>query len=185
MRRGSAVLLTILPLLSPAYGLPTYFGNDAAVAHANVERSALPGSAVNLDTAEIMKEKRGAEDAIDDSDSEALLEWLPKSKRQSGSSTNSGLTSGSVSLDVGGTSNVPSTDRPGQPDTIANLGSEGSANWLRPIGRPIKLAAREAEAKPNPAVTMELGYIPPSLDTGNGDLNLGGPPVYTRRTPSV
>ncbi|KAL8940321.1 MAG: hypothetical protein Q9216_002876, partial [Gyalolechia sp. 2 TL-2023] len=179
MRRGSAVLLTILPLLSPAYGLPTYFGNDAGVAHANVERAALPEAAVNMD----MNEKRGAEDAIADWENEAVPApaWLPKSKRQT---SNTGLSSGSVSLETGGTPEASSSDgsdAPAMPNTIANVGSEGPANWLRPIGRPIKerdLTAREAEAEP--AVTMELGYIPPALNTG--DMKLGAPPLYKRRT---
>ncbi|KAL9029952.1 MAG: hypothetical protein Q9196_001862 [Gyalolechia fulgens] len=187
MRRGSTVLLTILPLLSPAHGLPAYFGNDAAVAHANVERAALPKPAVSLDTAESMNEKRGVEDATLDWDSEAVPEWLPKSKRQSGSSTNTGLTSSTVSLNVGEIPEIPPVGRIGQPDTIANVGSEGPANWLRPISRPIKerdLAEREAAAQPNPVVTLDMDYIPPVLETG--DMDLGAPPIYRNRgTPFI
>lgn len=185
MRRGSAVLLTILPLLSPAYGLPTYFGNDNAVAHANVERAALPEPALNLDTAEMMNEKRAAEDVISDWESEAVPEWLPKHKRQSTGGSD-GLSSGTVTLDVSGAENPPTTGRVGQPDSISNLGSEGPANWLRPTGQTLKerdLTEREAEAEPNPAVTLDMNYRVPDLDTGN--MNLGAPPIYKRRVLSV
>ncbi|KAL8834494.1 MAG: hypothetical protein Q9170_003729 [Blastenia crenularia] len=165
MRRGSAVLLTILPLLSPAYGLPTYFNNDASVAHANVERAAIPAPAVNLDTAEAINEKRGAENAVADWENEAVPEWLPKNKRFNGA----GLSTGSVSLDLSGNPAGGSGSSNGdQPDTIGNLGSEGPAAWLRPVSMPVK---REAEAQPNPAVTLDM------------EMNLGKP--YKRRVLSV
>lgn len=181
MRRGSAVLLTILPLLSPAYSLPTYFGNDAAVAHANVERAALPEPAVNLDAAETVKAKRAADDAIADWESEALPESLPKSKRQFGGTSTTGLSSGSVSLDVGNTNaNGPGTGN--QPNTISNLGSEGPSAWLRPLGKG-ELVKREAEAEAEPVVTLDLDYVPPPLDTGS--LSLGRPRTYKRRNLSL
>ncbi|KAL9603951.1 MAG: hypothetical protein Q9219_000889 [cf. Caloplaca sp. 3 TL-2023] len=187
MRRGSAVLLTILPLLSPAYGLPTYFGNDASVAHANVERAALAEPAVNFDAAETMNAKRGTDEAVADWESEALPKWLPERKRQiNGGAAISGTQSGSVSLDAG--SPPPSVPMTGgnQPNTISNVASEGSSNWLRPVGRPLKerdIVEREAEAQPEPAVTLDLDYVPPALDTGN--MNLGRPVFAKRRNLSV
>ena len=181
MRRGSAVLLTILPMLSPAFGLPTYLGSDAAVAHANVERAALPEPAVNLDTAESINARRSAEDAIADWESEALPEWLPRRKRQISGASTTGTESGTVSLDVGA-STPPSGNTPGgEPNTIENLGSYGPNAWLKPVGKSLK--EREAEAEAEPAVTLDLDYVPPSLDTGT--LNLGKPPTYKRRTLSL
>ncbi|KAL9579630.1 MAG: hypothetical protein Q9212_004997 [Teloschistes hypoglaucus] len=172
MRRGSAVLLTILPLLSPAYALPTYFGNDASVPHANIERAAIPEPAVTLDIAgsNSRASGQGAEfgDSIPNIASEGPEHWLPKlRRRQTSSGAITGVAGNShITLDVAG-SNQPAVASH-RDASISNIASEGSDHWLVPEN--IK---REAEAEAKPTITLDMDYVPPAVSFGNQ--NLGAP----------
>lgn len=141
MRRGSAVLLSILPLLSPVYGLPTYFGNDAAAVHSNVERAAVPEAAVAFEEAE---------------------------KRQISSGENPGRISLDTSPEPVApiTSSINSAYA-----TIPNIASEGSDHWLGVAKREIeeREAAAKAEAEAKPVITLDTSYVPPVFDTGTLD----------------
>ncbi|KAL8969669.1 MAG: hypothetical protein Q9197_004216 [Variospora fuerteventurae] len=171
MRRGSAVLMTILPLLSPIYGLPTYFGNE--VAHSNVERAAVPEPAAGLP-----ERSSSAYDPLANVDNEGPETWLPKQKRQTGG-INGGIPSVESSNGISLGSN-PTPDPSGsaesiRPGVIGNIATEGSDNWLlRPVG--LKRDAKpEAEADVS---DISLGSLsnPPSLGTP-GDLDLGPLPI--------
>ncbi|KAI4203107.1 MAG: hypothetical protein LQ350_002155 [Teloschistes chrysophthalmus] len=180
MRRGSAVLLTILPLLSPACALPTtYFGNEASIPHANIERAAIPEPAVTLDIpgSNSRASGQGTElsDSIPNIASEGPEHWLPKLRRRqiSGAGAITGVAGNShITLDVAGSSQ-PATG--GHRDAfIPNIASEGSDHWLVPenVKREAE-AAPEAEAEANPAITLDLDYVPPAVSFGNQ--NLGAP----------
>ncbi|KAL8905120.1 MAG: hypothetical protein Q9207_002821 [Kuettlingeria erythrocarpa] len=159
MRRGSAVLLTILPLLSPTYALPTYFGNDAAAIHSNVERAAVPEAAVALEGAESTK-------------------WLSKSKRQLSSGAQTLRTPTSITLDTDSESaNEPESPYPDLP-TIPNIASEGSDHWLGVAPREIEEREAKAEAEAKPIITLDPSYVPPTFDTGTLDVD----PRNRRRT---
>lgn len=182
MRRGSAVLLTILPLLSPAYGLPTSLGNDAAVVHSNVERAAVPVPAVSLGDS---SSTTNADESIPNIASEGASAWLPKLKRQfSGgtASTPSSSSNGAITLDVGAASSQPIGS--GNPTLahIPNIASEGSDHWLLPPKEKREIEEREAnaEAEANPAITLDMEYVPPALED-TSDINLGPRPVRRRK----
>ncbi|KAL8661413.1 MAG: hypothetical protein Q9202_005595 [Teloschistes flavicans] len=175
MRRGSAVLLTILPLLSPAYALPTYFGNDALVSHSNVER-AIPEPAVTLDVAGSNGRAAGAStefaDSLPNIASEGPEHWLPKLRRRqtSGGAITGVAGSSRITLDVAG-SRQPATGT-ASGAYIPNIASEGSDHWLIPEN--IKREAKaEPEAEASPTVTLDMDYVPPALEFGNQ--NLGAP----------
>ncbi|KAL9019072.1 MAG: hypothetical protein Q9185_003614 [Variospora sp. 1 TL-2023] len=174
MRRGSAVLLTILPLLSPAYGLPTYFGNE--VAHSNVERAAVPEPAAGLP-----ERSSSAYDPLANVDNEGPETWLPKQKRQIGG-VNGGIPSVESSNGISfGSSDSNVTPDPSEsagsikPGAIGNIATEGSDNWLiRPVG--LKRNAKpEAEADVSD-IRFSSTSNAPSLGTP-GDLNLGPLPI--------
>ncbi|KAI4113953.1 MAG: hypothetical protein LQ345_005174 [Seirophora villosa] len=162
MRRGSAVLLTILPLLSPAYGLPTYFGNEAAaVTHSNVERAAVPEPAAGL--------------PLSDTASEGPVAWLPKRKRQFGTAGPASVeSSDTITMATGGTNSGPISPGVLGPAHIPNIGSEGSDHWLLP---PVlkREAKAEAEAEAEAAITMATGHVPQALSAT--DLDLGPAPA--------
>lgn len=166
MRRGSAVLLSILPLLSPTYGLPTYFGNDAAAIHSNVERAAVPEAAVALEGAESL------------SAAHESAKWLSKSKRQLSSGAQTLRAPASITLDTDSESaNAPDSPYPDLP-TIPNIASEGSDHWLGVAKREIEEREAKAEAEANPIITLDPGYVPPTFDTGTLDVD----PRSRRRT---
>ncbi|KAL8692905.1 MAG: hypothetical protein Q9218_002163 [Villophora microphyllina] len=176
MRRGSAVLLTILPLLSPAYGLPTYFGNEASVSHVNVERAAIPEPAITLDVAGSNAGATGSDrnsefgDTLPNIASEGPEHWLPKLRRRQSPGTGGAATglpgASTITLDVAG-SNRP-IHSGNSASTIPNIASEGSDHWLIPEN--IK---REAKAEASPAITLDTDYVPPAIELGNQ--NLGAP----------
>ncbi|KAL8638662.1 MAG: hypothetical protein Q9228_004206 [Teloschistes exilis] len=177
MRRGSAVLLTILPLLSPACALPTYFGNEASVPHANIERAAIPEPAVTLDIAgsNSRASGQGTEygDSIPNIASEGPEHWLPKLRRRQTTGAITGVAGNSrITLDVAGSSQPPTAAH--RDAYIPNIASEGSDHWLVPenIKREAK-AEPEAEAEAKPTVTLDMDYVPPAIEFGNQ--NLGAP----------
>ncbi|KAL8697294.1 MAG: hypothetical protein Q9201_007199 [Fulgogasparrea decipioides] len=180
MRRGSAVLLTILPLLSPAYALPTYFGNEAAVSHANIERAAIAEPAVNLDTDSVTLGS-DSEETIPNIASEGPEHWLPRSKRQATTGVSG---SSSISLDVDQNAGEDPVATGKESPFIPNIASEGPSHWLGSMKREAKPEAEaEAEAKASPAVTLDMDYVPPPL--GAGSLNLGAPNSLRRRRISL
>ncbi|KAL8774280.1 MAG: hypothetical protein Q9209_001031 [Squamulea sp. 1 TL-2023] len=185
MRRGSAALLSILPLLTPTYALPTYFGNEATVSHMHAERAALPEPAVSLlgppEPAPIEPIPAHGESAsaLNNIASEGPENWLlskRREKRQSaGSDSITGAESGSENIGWGGVSGdsrqtapVRSTERV---PVIPNTGSYGPKMWLGTAKRDIE--EREAAPEANPAVTLDMDYVPPALDFGLQ--NLGAP----------
>ncbi|KAL8786393.1 MAG: hypothetical protein Q9213_002809 [Squamulea squamosa] len=189
MRRGSAVFLSILPLLSPTYALPTYFGNEATVSHMHAERAALPEPAISLGPPEpapiepIPAHGESAS-ALDNIASEGPEHWLlgkRREKRQSaGSDSVTGAESGSENIGWGGVSGG-SSGGGGSSQTapvtteripvIPNTGSYGPKMWLGTAKRDIE--EREAAPEANPAVTLDMDYVPPALDFGLQ--NLGAP----------
>ncbi|KAL8648004.1 MAG: hypothetical protein Q9210_005229 [Variospora velana] len=175
VRRGSAVLLTILPLLSPAYGLPTYFGNDAAaVTHSNVERAAVPEPAAGLP-----ERSSSAYDPLPNVDNEGPETWLPKQKRQFGSVPGasggipSGGSSNGVSLDFSGSNTTPDPSGSVEPGTIGNIATEGSKHWLLPPVGLKRDAKPEAEADVS---NIRLTGYAPAPGTSD-DQDLGPHPV--------
>ncbi|KAI4132798.1 MAG: hypothetical protein LQ338_000502 [Usnochroma carphineum] len=165
MRRGSAVLLTILPLLSPSYALPTFFGNDGAVAHANIERAAVPEAALTFDDGSSTSNVEGS---------------IPNLKRQlgGGGADSSGSTVGSVSLDAPNDS-ATSGASSGPARISIDYNSEGSDHWLLPPGkREIEEREAKAEAEAKPEVTLDLDYVPPELTVS--DIDLGPLPLKAR-----
>lgn len=153
MRRGSAVLLSILPLLSPVYGLPTYFGDDAAAVHSNIERAAVPEAAVALEEAE---------------------------KRQLSSGTQTLGNPARISLDSssGGADAPVAPSMNSAYVTIPNIASEGSDHWLGVAKREIEEREAAAEAEAKPVISLDTSYVPPTFDTGTLDTD----PRSRRRT---
>ncbi|KAI4148370.1 MAG: hypothetical protein LQ341_001600 [Variospora aurantia] len=175
MRRGSAVLLTILPLLSPAYGLPTYFGNE--VAHSNVERAAVPEPAAGLP-----ERSSSAYDPLANVDNEGPETWLPKQKRQTGG-VNGGIpsveSSNGVSLGSSDSNTTPGLSVSAEsvePGAVTNIGTEGPNKWLlRPVG--LKRDAKpEAEADVSD-IRFSMSNAPPLETPTPGDLDLGPLPI--------
>lgn len=169
------MLLTILPLLSPAYGLPTYFGNE--VAHSNVERAAVPEPAAGLP-----ERSSSAYDPLANVDNEGPETWLPKQKRQTGG-INGGLpsveSSNGISLgssDSNATPELSASAESVEPGAIGNIATEGSNNWLlRPVG--LKRDAKpEAEADVD-GISLGMNSAPPPGPPTPGDLNLGPLPI--------
>ncbi|KAL8753308.1 MAG: hypothetical protein Q9184_005462 [Pyrenodesmia sp. 2 TL-2023] len=154
MRRGSAVLLSILPLLSPVYGLPTYFGDDAAAVHSNMERAAVPEAAV------------------------ALEEEAQKRQLSSGAQTISNPASISLDSSSGSADAPVASSMNSAYVTIPNIASEGSDHWLGVAKREIEEREAEAEAEAKPVITLDTAYIPPTFDTGTLDTD----PQFRRRT---
>ncbi|KAL8913060.1 MAG: hypothetical protein Q9171_002040 [Xanthocarpia ochracea] len=164
MRRGSAVLLSILPLLAPTYALPTYLGNEATVSHMNVERAAVPEPAFDLGAPE----------------SEPIMR---QEKRQSSSSeSTAGTELDSENIGWGGQSQSQSEGvvrRPltaGRSQYVPNIASYGSDAWLGTAKRDMEerdIEEREAAPEAKPAVTLDLDYVPPTY--GYGRQNLGAP----------
>ncbi|KAL8708494.1 MAG: hypothetical protein Q9220_006652 [cf. Caloplaca sp. 1 TL-2023] len=172
MRRGSAVLLSMLPLLLPAYGLPTYFGNEASAAHLNLERAALAEADVSLDIGSPpVASTTGGTSTIPNIASEGSENWLlPRKEEKELERRQATITAGdsSVSLDVSAEDTTPIHSGGSQPAHIPNIASEGSDHWL---GTAKREAIAEPEANPSPAVTLDMDYVPPALEIGK--LNAG------------
>lgn len=170
MRRGSAVLLTILPLFSPVHGLPTYFGNDAAVAQGFVERAAIPEAALDSSSSSAV------EDGLPNTSSPGPAAWLPKEKRQTNTATYGSPSSNT--LDVDNSFDLP--ENPGSMGGPAHIttdyASYGSDHWLLPPRkREIEEREAKAEAEADPAITLDMDYVPPALEVS--DLDLGPAPL--------
>ncbi|KAL8805311.1 MAG: hypothetical protein Q9200_005484 [Gallowayella weberi] len=165
MRRGSAVLLSILPLLTPTYALPTYFGNEAAVSHMNVERAAVPEPAVTLAHQDDSPFDPEVEDGISNIASEGASNWLQKLGRRAEDKRQLGSTISPIDQEEG---NSPASFSGGAPrgrggriPSPANIGSVYSASQR------LGTAKREIEAREaNPRVTLDMNYVPPALDMG-------------------
>ncbi len=165
MRRGSAVLLSILPLLAPTYALPTYLGNEATLSHMNVERAAVPEPAF----------------AVDAPESEPIMR---QEKRQSSSSeSTTGTELDSPNIGWGGQSQSQSESvatRPltaGRSQYVPNIGSYGPEARLGTAKRDMEerdIEEREAAPEAKPAVTLDFDYVPPSYGYGRQN---PGPPV--------
>ncbi|KAL8949703.1 MAG: hypothetical protein Q9222_004212 [Ikaeria aurantiellina] len=159
----------MLPLLSPTYGLPTYFGDEASVSHPNVERAAVPEAAVSLDIDPAPKPSfpEGSH-TIPNIASEGSDNWLLPRKDEKDLERRQVAAPSTVSLDIDGDSLMPTHLGGSVPAHIPNMASEGSDQWL---GTAKREAKPEAEANPSPAVTLDMDYIPPAIEVGK--LNVG------------
>ncbi|KAL8868205.1 MAG: hypothetical protein Q9174_005139 [Haloplaca sp. 1 TL-2023] len=150
MRRDSAAILSILPLLAPAYALPTYFGNAAVVARSNVERAAEPAA------------------VFEEHAAEAPEHWLPKEKRQGGiTGLASSASDSGIEIDLGGEEDQEAPAPSKQTYTIPNISSQGRDHWL--LARKAK-----AEAEADPAIALDMDYTPPPMDIGSPRLGAAG-----------
>ncbi|KAL8677583.1 MAG: hypothetical protein Q9224_001733 [Gallowayella concinna] len=166
MRRGSAVLLSILPLLTPTYALPTYFGNEAAVSHMNVERAAIPEPVVTLAPQHDIPVDSDVGDSISNIASEGAGNWLRKIGRRGEEKRQLSSTISPTNLEVedatpslsGGAAYAP---RGGRNVAPANVGSAFlPSQRLGTAKREIE--AREASAEAKPRVTLDMDYVPPA-----------------------
>ncbi|KAL8730158.1 MAG: hypothetical protein Q9166_004241 [cf. Caloplaca sp. 2 TL-2023] len=166
-----------MPLLTPTSALPTYFGNEAAVSHMNVERAAVPEPQVSLDTADVIPANAVAESSIPNINSEGPGHWLtPKrrEKRQSSTSDSIGGDEGSSNTFLDVNNDDPAPIKSGRTPIIENISSQGSDHWLGTAPRrPSNLIGREAAPEANPAVVLDMDYVPPAFDLGSQ--NLGAP----------
>lgn len=168
MRRGSAVLLSILPLLAPTYALPTYMGNEATVAHMNVERAAVPEAAINLDFSKPDESApvpaNGASTAaLGNIASEGSDNWLIPKRREKRQAPSSDTISGADSSSgESGQSPAAAPVRPRRKGFVDNIGSYGPSMWLGTAKRDIE--EREAAPEADPVVTLDFNYKPPPIN---------------------
>ncbi|KAL8668723.1 MAG: hypothetical protein Q9168_006661 [Polycauliona sp. 1 TL-2023] len=156
MRRGSAVLLSILPLLAPAYALPI-MGNEATVvAHMNAERDAAPVPAFADEDSAVFSNLA----------SEGSGAWLP-SKRQSSASDTVSLEDDSESEPASSSygqarpqAGAPAAPAAG-PSYSSALGNIGSYGPSMRLGTAKKRALEERKA--DPIVTLDFDYVPPVI----------------------
>ncbi|KAL8998665.1 MAG: hypothetical protein Q9169_002326 [Polycauliona sp. 2 TL-2023] len=178
MRRGSAVLLSILPLLAPTYALPMNMGgNEAVVAHLNIERAAAAEAGI-LDTPEVDEAvpvpAHGSSTSalFGNTASEGPEHWLPvkrQEKRQEASSDS--FTSEDVSEAASGivtASGLRSQNSPSRapPQTIPGPSYGSALGNIASYGPSMRLgtAKRELEErKADPIVTLDFDYVPPVI----------------------
>ena len=173
MRRGSAVLLSILPLLAPTYALPTYMGNEATVAHLNVERAAVPEAAINnldfsdVDEAAPVPAHAGSTTAFGNIASEGSDHWLLPKRREKRQAPTSDTISGADSRSA--ESGQDATEAPAGASVaprrkggIENIGSYGPKMWLGTAKREIE--ERSAAPEAQPIVTLDFNYKPPPIN---------------------
>lgn len=170
MRRGSAVLLSILPLLAPTYALPTYMGNEATVAHMNVERAAVPEAAINnlefadVDEAAPVPAHAASTTAFGNIASEGSDHWLLPKRREKRQAPSSDTISLEDSSSAEGATEAPAqaSVAPRRKGFIENIGSYGPKMWLGTAKREIEERSAAPEAKP--IVTLDFNYKPPPIN---------------------
>ncbi|KAL8885723.1 MAG: hypothetical protein Q9205_007600 [Flavoplaca limonia] len=164
MRRGSAVLLSILPLLAPTYALPTYMGNEGTVvAHMNAERAAAPeADRVNLD---IPDPEDSASILVDDAP--VGEEWLPTKRQEKRQAPSSDTIAAGGSPGWGGFSAperpaAPAAAGPSYGSALGNIGSYGPSMRL-----PVAKRAMEAEkaAQRGNRVTLDYDFVPEKVNS--------------------
>ncbi|KAL8847875.1 MAG: hypothetical protein Q9221_007086 [Calogaya cf. arnoldii] len=154
MKRGSAVLLSLLPLLGTTYALPTYMGNGAIVAHMNEAREAAPENGVIPPIIVEAPPGTGPPIPAHGSDISALgniasygggKNWLIPKRRERRQAP------------------AAAPVRPRRKGGfMENIGSYGSAFHLGTAKRDIE--EREAAPEADPMVKLDFGYIPPKVN---------------------
>ncbi|KAL8644833.1 MAG: hypothetical protein Q9226_007571 [Calogaya cf. arnoldii] len=167
MRRGSAVLLSLLPLLGTTYALPTYMGNEAIVAHMNEAREAAPEPVVPINTVDAFAEAppvpAHASDvsALSNIASYGRKNWLTPKRRERRQAPTSDSFSDSSSENQEAPAAAPAGRRR-KGGFIENIGSYGTAFHLGTAKRDIE--EREAAPEADPMVKLDFGYIPPKVN---------------------